>query len=296
MYHPDRGQSPADFTHERCVQLIRTVSGRPDLPVEIAGTVPWEGAQRVADAFNTGRVFLAGDAAHVHPPAGGFGANTGIHDAHNLSWKLAAVLRGWAPPALLDSYDAERRPLGTAMAEQALLRNRIRHNHASAEDLAGMVDDIVVTLGYRYRSGAVVGEEWQGVLPPSGLVLRGEPGSRAPHVWLRRDGARISTVDLFDTAFVLLTGPSGTAWRTAAAALAQRTGIPLRCHTIGAGGDLTAEGDWLSAYGIGERGAVLVRPDAFVSWRCADGSDEPEAVLGDILATVSGRVPATAAA
>jgi len=184
LYDPAK-ESLSEFTEERCIQVVRDAAGVPDLEVEIVDTVPWEGAQRVASTFRAGRVFLAGDAAHVHPPAGGFGANTGIHDAHNLAWKLAAVLNGWAGDALLDSYDAERRPLGTAMAEQALLRNRIRHGLATEEDRAQMVDDIIVTLGYRYTSSAIAGGGHPLVLTP-GLSLTGQPGTRAPHVWRRR--------------------------------------------------------------------------------------------------------------
>jgi 2-polyprenyl-6-methoxyphenol hydroxylase-like FAD-dependent oxidoreductase len=180
LYQPDKGESPADFTPERCAEIVRAISGLPDMSVDVVATVPWEGAQRVAESFQSGRVFLAGDAAHVHPPAGGFGANTGIHDAHNLAWKLAAVLRNEAGPALLASYDAERRPLGEAMSEQALVRNRIRHGHETRTGSAGdrIIDDIVITLGYRYRSSAVAGGADTGPLPPE-LDLSTCPASRA---------------------------------------------------------------------------------------------------------------------
>jgi tetracenomycin A2 monooxygenase-dioxygenase len=289
MYDPAKGESPADFTPERCTELIRAIAGAPDLEVEVVGTVPWEGAQRVAESFRTGRVFLAGDAAHVHPPAGGFGANTGIHDAHNLAWKLAAVLNGWAAPGLLDTYTDERQPLGRNMAEQALLRNRIRHGHASEQDRAGMVDDVVVTLGYRYQSAAVVGGR-PDVLT-SRLTLDGEPGSRAPHVWLERGGEQISTIDLFSTAYVLLTGPDAAPWRAAAEQVAADTGIPLRSHVVGDGAELTAKSDWAAAYGIGPRGAVLVRPDAFVAWRDRGASADPVGVLRKALAAVVATEP-----
>lgn len=290
MYDPDKGESPADFTPRRCVELVRAIAGVPDLAVEVVGTVPWEGAQRVAKTFRTGRVFLAGDAAHLHPPAGGFGANTGIHDAHNLSWKLAAVLNGWADAALLDTYSDERQPLGLNMAEQALLRNRIRHGHMAGGDGSGMVDDVVVTLGYRYRSAAVVGATTAAVLTPT-LTLDGEPGSRAPHVWLDRDGARISTIDLFSTSYTLLTGPGGGAWREAAARVSGRTGVPLCGYVLGPDGDLDTDEDWMAAYGIGPDGAVLVRPDAFVAWRAAGGHDDPETEIERALAVVLGPVP-----
>lgn len=274
LYDPAT-ESPADFTEERCVQVVREAAGVPDLAVEIVDTVPWEGAQRVAVTFRSGRVFLAGDAAHVHPPAGGFGANTGIHDAHNLAWKLAAVLHGWAGDGLLDSYDAERRPLGSAMAEQAMLRNRIRHGRAAPEDEGRLVDDIIVTLGYRYSSRAILGADGAEPLRPR-LELLGEPGTRAPHVWLRRGDERLSTIDLFSDAFVLLTGERGAAWQEAAGVVADEVPAPLRAYRIAADGDLTVDADrtWSAAYGVAEDGAVLVRPDGFVAWR---SSDEPAA-------------------
>ncbi len=110
-YDPDRGETPDAFTPARCVALIKAAIGLPDLDVEILSVLPWEGAALIADRFQAGRAFLVGDAAHVMPPAGGFGLNTGVQDAHNLAWKLALVLKGTADPALLDTYEAERRPV-----------------------------------------------------------------------------------------------------------------------------------------------------------------------------------------
>jgi tetracenomycin A2 monooxygenase-dioxygenase len=288
VYHPEKGESPEDFTDERCIEIVREAAGLPTMDVEIMAKVPWEGAQLVAERFRTGRVFLAGDAAHVHPPAGGFGANTGIHDAHNLAWKLAGRLFGWAGDALLDTYHDERHAVGSAMAEQAMIRNRIRHGYADDEVRAQMVDDIVITLGYRYRSQAVATQDGRPVLTAP-LELVGEPGTRAPHVWLERDGNRISTIDLFWDSFVLLTGPDGGAWHEAAARLAERSPIPLRAVRIGPGGDYTTvDRDWAEAYGVSSRGAVLVRPDAFVAWRSTDTLPEPEMMLADVLGQVAG--------
>ncbi|WP_242614004.1 FAD-dependent monooxygenase [Actinomadura roseirufa] len=295
VYHPEKGESPDDFTDERCVEIVRTASGIPGMDVEIMNKVPWEGAQLVAERFRVDRVFLAGDAAHVHPPAGGFGANTGIHDAHNLAWKLAARLAGWGGEDLLDTYHDERHAVGSAMAEQAMVRNRIRHGYADDEVRRQMVDDIVITLGYRYTSQAVARPEPAPVLTAP-LTLDGSPGTRAPHLWLERDGNRISTVDLFWDSFVLLTGPDGGAWHEAASRLAGRTKVPLKAVRIGAGGDYTAvEADWAAAYGVSPRGAVLVRPDAFVAWRSTDALPEPELVLADVLGRTAGAGVAAAA-
>ena len=106
------GYKPADFTPELCAALIRQAVGIPDLPVTVLGVSPWEASAIVADRYRDGAVFLAGDAAHEMPPTGGFGLNTGVQDVHNLAWKIAAVLRGRADESLLDSYHAERQPLG----------------------------------------------------------------------------------------------------------------------------------------------------------------------------------------
>jgi tetracenomycin A2 monooxygenase-dioxygenase len=261
------------------------------MDVRIQDKVPWQGAQLVAERFRIGRIFLAGDAGHVHPPAGGFGANTGIHDAHNLAWKLAAVIKGWAGDHLLDSYDAERRGVGEAMAEQAMVRNRIRHGHADEETTRKMVDDIIVTLGYRYKSDALIGVDADAPTLTPQLSLTGQPGTRAPHVWLDRDGERISTIDLFWDSFVLLAAPGGVAWAEAAERAAKAAGVPLKSYIVGTGGDLTAtewDWDWAETYGVGDTGAVLVRPDAFVAWRSPSLVDDPDAVLTEVVARAAG--------
>jgi len=127
-FFPDQGQRAEDFTEERCIALVRAAVGVPDLPLKIESVdMPaWDISARVADSFATRRVFLAGDAAHVMPPTGAFGASTGIQDVYNLAWKLALVLAGTAGPALLESYDAERRPVAEETVRQAMLRFAVR--------------------------------------------------------------------------------------------------------------------------------------------------------------------------
>jgi 2-polyprenyl-6-methoxyphenol hydroxylase-like FAD-dependent oxidoreductase len=288
LYRPDLGESPEDFTDERCVEVVRTAAGVPDMAVDIVAKVPWEGAQLVAERFRVGRVFLAGDAAHVHPPAGGFGANTGIHDAHNLAWKLTARLRGWGGEQLLDSYHEERHAVGTAMARQAMVRNRIRHGHADETTRAEMVDDIIITLGYRYRSTAVAADDHPPTLTAP-LALTGEPGTRAPHVWLTRaNGARLSTVDLYYDSYVLMTVTADDAWAAAGRQLAEKRGVPLTVVRVGPDGDFDAD-DFPAAYGITGAGAVLVRPDAFVAWRHPEAAAEPLKTLDEALNRITGR-------
>ncbi len=114
------GWTPEDFTPEFCASLIRKGIGMPDIPVEVLGVSPWEASAIVADRYRVGNVFLSGDAAHEMPPTGGFGLNTGVQDVHNLAWKIAAVLRGNADEALLDSYHDERQPLAEITTRNAL--------------------------------------------------------------------------------------------------------------------------------------------------------------------------------
>ncbi|MBA9005538.1 FAD-dependent monooxygenase [Thermomonospora cellulosilytica] len=271
------------ITEERCVELVRAAAGVPDLEVRIAGALPWESAGRVADRMRAGRVFLAGDAAHVMPPTGAFGSNTGIQDAHNLAWKLAAVLRGRAGDALLDTYEAERLPVARETMLQAVLRSKDRPG--AGRDAAAPVDprivaDPVVVLGYRYRSSAVVPEDGaasgeETVWAPQAA---GEPGTRAPHVAL----AAGSTIDLVRRRFVVFAGPAeGAAWREACAEVERDLGVPFDVYTItdGAGEDTghlhDLEGRWAAGYGVDPGGAVLVRPDGFVAWRSRSLPEDP---------------------
>jgi hypothetical protein len=202
----------------------------------------------VADRFRDGNVFLVGDAAHRTAPTGAAGMNTAIHSACNLAWKLAAVLAGVASPALLDSYEPERRPSG----ERNLLRSR-----GQLQGVSGVAAD----LGVVYSSSAVVAEDGR---DRPALIEPTQPacvGSRAPHVWLDADGVRVSTLDFFGERMVLVTGMPGHAWRRAAQAVSRTLDTTLGALTIG-GAELTdVSAQWRSAFGIDADGAVLVRPD-----------------------------------
>ncbi|MGH3811716.1 MAG: FAD-dependent monooxygenase [Pseudonocardiaceae bacterium] len=216
QYDPAQ-ESPADFGAERCVAVIHGAFGRCDIPVEIEDITSWEQSVAVADRFRSDRVFLVGDSAHVWSPAGGIGANTGVQDAHNLAWKLAAVIGGWAGPSLLDSYEPERWPIATELARLTELRQERRTGSNPQDDRA---DDLLWTLGQRYWSGAIIGAEHDTVFGAE-LDLRAQTGTRAPHLWLERDVARISGHDLFHDTFVLLTGSAGASWFDAATRVAR---------------------------------------------------------------------------
>jgi tetracenomycin A2 monooxygenase-dioxygenase len=292
-----RGWSAEDFTPQRCTELIRTAVGRGDLKVQVESAKPWKAVHMVADRYRAGRVFLAGDACHAHPPSGGFGVNAGIQDAHNLAWKLDGVLQGWAAERLLDTYEAERRPVGAATADQAWLLTKARMSGLTDEEQDAQRDVIPVAGGYRYRSAAVIGAPDGAEVVPREISLTGEPGSRVPHVWLERDGARISTVDLVGPDFVLLTGAGGAAWDAALAELGTTIPVPVRCDRIGvADGPVDVDGRWARACGISDAGALLVRPDGFVAWRSVDLPAEPTATLRDVLHRAVGAAPVGSAA
>jgi putative polyketide hydroxylase len=285
-YDPAK-ESAADFTPERCAKVARAVIGR-DIDVRILDIAAWEEAVGVADRFRGGRVFLAGDAAHVWPPAGAMGANAAVQDAHNLAWKLAAAIGGWASDGLLDSYEAERRPVARALADITVRRQQARFGDTPDGD---DVDDTLCTLGQRYRSTAVIGAEHDTVYGDK-LEQQAAPGTRAPHLWLDQDGDRIAVHDLFHDAFVLLTGSAGTAWTAAAGEVAGRTPVPLRAYRVGpasAGVDLVdVDGNWRPRYDLGRDGAVLIRPDGYVAWRSASPAAEPAALLEGALRQVLG--------
>lgn len=239
----DRSLPAAEFQ-----RLIRAATGIPDLDVDVISMLPWASTARVAEKFRHGNVFLIGDAAHVVPPTGGFGLNSGVADGHNLAWKLAA-----GGDALLDTYELERKPVAEFTMAQSLIRGQHRELHwdfsparAAERAAVGMANVLVVIAGYRYDSPAVIDSE---PLPSlEDLVLDGTPGSRIPHLWLEPGK---STLDLVD-GFTLLTGAKADGWLAAAA----EVGIPA--HAVDG---------WADATGVDEDGAILVRPDGFVGWR-----------------------------
>ena len=294
----------AGITKERALELLRAAIGVPGLPLVIKDIATWQAVADIAERYSDGRVLLAGDAVHVVPPNGGFGGNTGVHDAHNLAWKLAAVLNGTAGPGLLATYDAERRPVGEFTVEQSYARyvGRVAPYLGTA-GAQPVVDDLYLELGYRYQSTAIIADPRDADVADGELAhrhprdLRAQPGSRAPHVFLNRDGARVSTLDLFGKNFVLLAGPRGAAWPEAAQAAAQRLGVGLDAYQVAGGDDealgegiLTGDGNrFRSAYQMAPDGAVLVRPDGFVAWRAADGSRATTEVMTAVLSHVLHR-------
>jgi hypothetical protein len=272
--------------------LIRCGAGRPNLDVDVVDARPWTAAALVADRYSRGRMFLVGDSAHVMPPTGGFGGNTGIQDAHNIAWKLDAVLRGIAGPRLLESYDAERRPVADRTVAQALARLQAWFKDPSRKlpPPEPIADDAAVMFGYRYPTGAFVAEReastrdcFDDPRAPSGL-----PGTRAPQLIVTREGRSESTIDLFAGRWVLLAGSGGTGWRDILRRTDAHTKVAVEFHGIEPAGALRDEGGQFSPkYGVADDGAVLVRPDGFIAWRRHDAAgvsaDEIDGALGHLV-------------
>jgi 2-polyprenyl-6-methoxyphenol hydroxylase-like FAD-dependent oxidoreductase len=244
-YFPEKGERPEDFTEERCLAKVRAAIGSQDLPIKILAVGPWVLCGQVIDEYRQGRIFFAGDTAHLNIPTGGFGFNTGMQETHNLAWKIAAVLRGDAPDALLDTYHQERRPIAVFNVEKS--RENAINIRDTGATFGGYVPDndeidLDTAKGRRQRaekSAAIakqkthflfLGQEigygyWDSPLVvPDGsrhyaeenaiedpvyiYVPNARPGARAPHCWVARadkPDERIAIHDLFGKEFVLLT-------------------------------------------------------------------------------------------
>jgi 2-polyprenyl-6-methoxyphenol hydroxylase-like FAD-dependent oxidoreductase len=261
-----------DLSEARLIDLVRDGVGIPNLDVKIDGHTRWRATADVAQRFQSGRIFICGDAAHLMPPNGGFGGNTGIHDAHNLAWKLAHALNGHAGPRLLETYESERKPVAKFTVEQAFSRYVARTAPwlQSSQQTAPLAHDFNIELGYLYNSPAGVHADPR--------TTQGMPGSRAPHIWLTRNGDRISTIDLTGH-YVLLAGSEGEKWITAARSAGEKLGN-LKLDAWCVGKDLDdPDGRFTEAFGITNAGATLIRPDGFVAWRSPTSANDPTSDL-----------------
>ncbi|WP_418155591.1 FAD-dependent monooxygenase [Actinoalloteichus caeruleus] len=258
--------------HAGWARAVRTATGVPDLDVRILSALDWEPGMFVADRFSAGRIFLAGDAAHVMPPYLAAGANTGIQDVHNLAWKLARVVSGTAPRSLLDSYQVERHWLGWLTADQASAQTaNLRQLGVESGDGTPSHDPVALLMGYQYPAGAFVPDG--SLAPLDRLGLTGQPGSRLPH---HRLGPDRSALDLVGRGLTLL-GASDT-WERAASA------------TPGVEHRRVDDPAWAASVGITGTGALLVRPDHVIAWRCPTAPRDPADTLPDVVAAVlSGR-------
>jgi putative polyketide hydroxylase len=200
--------------------VLRTALGVPAPELEVLSVLEWRGEMRVADRYRAGPVFLAGDAAHVMPPFAASGANTGIADGHNLAWKLAAALRGEAADALLDSYQAERRPAGWFAADQSARRTGDLRSGAVPGD--GLAHPYVLAAGgFQYPAGALAGDPAADPEPVTEFRPAGRVGTRVPHRWLDQARSR-STLDLAGPGWAVLQGGPGRDFLPAGQALLLR--------------------------------------------------------------------------
>ncbi|HXB89054.1 FAD-dependent monooxygenase [Mycobacterium sp.] len=298
-YFPSRGETVDQFTPQRCRQMLLAAIGSP-IDVEIVDVGPWQPSEQVADQFRCGKIFLVGDSAHTMPPLKGGGANSAIESAHNLAWKLAAVLKGTAGPELLDTYHVERHPVGRFAARQSLT--------GPATSFLSLEDDrpklpaeedlplFYMIAGYKYRSSAVVSDQATPADPDAVQLveteeLRGEPGTRVPHAWVQGDkGPRVSTLDLLGPGFTLFVGSAGTPWTKAADAVCRSLGVSVDVRSVGADADFRdVDGRWAALTGLGPDAALLVRPDDFVAWRADTLPGSPANALNQALSRILGR-------
>ena len=267
-----------DMSVERCTDLVRTALGDHAMSVEIENVQRWSAMADTASSFRRGRVFLAGDAAHVMPPTGGFGGNTGMADAHNLAWKLALVTGGAAGPGLLDTYDPERRPISGLTVEQAYTRYVLRVDPTlPQDDMMAPLDDPAIELGSVYRSSAVTAAP----IPEHPLddphARTWTVGARVPHVEL---AGGISTLDAVDTGFALLASEGHDEWRQAARDVEESLGVPVAVQPIDAA-TVHQSG--------GETGAALLRPDAVIAWKPEEPAADAAGRLSDVMTALLSR-------
>jgi 2-polyprenyl-6-methoxyphenol hydroxylase-like FAD-dependent oxidoreductase len=256
-YHRQSENHAAErrWSKARWTEAIRAASGVPDLRPDILGVFPWSFRAAVATAVRRGDVFLVGDAAHATTPRGATGMNTGIADGHNLGWKLGWVTRGWAGAALLDSYAAERYPVGL-------------HNALASLRPSDGEPDLAQDFGVVYESAVVDPADPSPGTGASrdehGLPLA-VPGARAPHAWVRYAGREMSVLDLFEGRLTLLIGRNADAWRALAGG-PSATGVPFRAVTVSV--DLAdPSGELVRRYRLAPSAGVLVRPDGHVARR-----------------------------
>ncbi|WP_407550932.1 FAD-dependent monooxygenase [Streptomyces sp. Pv4-95] len=277
-------ETHAEYSEEDCVEMVRAAVGVPDLDVAVETSTSWEIAARIADRFRSGRVLLAGDSAHVMPPTGGFGGNMGVQDAHNLAWKLALVLRGLAGPELLDTYEEERAPIAEFTVEQGVIRY-LQRSGLDEEVAARHRPETTVLFGHVYRSGAVLSEPDtnDGAPVEDPTQPSGRPGTRAPHIDVRIDGADTPLHDLLTGGWWLLAGPESGLWERAAGDVSRLTGIDIAFHEVGRLEPADVVEDFLKKYAITASGAALVRPDGFLAWRCPERPADPAVELSAVV-------------
>jgi putative polyketide hydroxylase len=274
LHYDPAKEHVADMTNEMLVSKLQQVIGLPGVEISIITVLPWQPTVKVVTEMQHGRIFFAGDSAHVMTPYGGKGASSGVQDAHNLAWKLAYVIQGKASPELLKTYSVERQPVGLHyamasgnMADQYGLIKKVIFKFywafmsvmvLSFLRLQKLFPQIpMLQLGellglpeYHYYSKAVIQDEHKNGYIKSGRLMA-KPGTRFPHLWLDQEH-KISTLDLLGKEFVLFAAEDHTEWKKAASV---------------AGISFYSLQSISSSVILKKDEVVLVRPDGFVAWR-----------------------------
>jgi 2,4-dichlorophenol 6-monooxygenase len=319
-YDPTQ-ETLADYDQARTHALVEQAVGKNIPDLKIRNISPWSMCAEVAQSYRKGRIFFAGDAAHRFPPTGGLGLNTGIADAHNLTWKLARVLNGTGSDALLDSYQAERRPVAEINTTQSLenastllhlLAALFKGEGPQAEahflarkaapekypEIAEAVelqrahfDSFNLQIGYRYTSDALINPAPQAQsadVPTSHYMPTYAVGVRLPHWWIEQDGARQS-------GHALLSPTVFTLWLDEAALplfTAEKRSSPA-FNLVVQGRDFSDPNtSWAARTGLEETGALLVRPDGHIAWRCEALPKNPSACTEERIDEILTAMPA----
>ena len=316
-WEPERERRD-DYTAEVCTALVRRALTRPDVDLKILTISDWMMTAQVAEQYGSGRIFLIGDSAHRFPPTGGMGLNTGVQDAHNLAWKIAAVEGEWGTESLLETYESERRPVARHNADQSLanalrlfevpqalgVTDRSKESNArmqavladpggrrrvaaAIENQAEHFDMLGLQLGFSYDVGALADD---GTAKPVAqnqvreVVPSSRPGARLPHGWVERAGQRLSTLDLVQPdRFTLLIDSHGDAWEQAS----RHLGVPIEVVRFGAD-VVDLDGWWTSVARMSPGGALLVRPDQHVAFRSTGALGEARRTLREAVARILG--------
>ncbi|KAK0865803.1 hypothetical protein LTS02_005095 [Friedmanniomyces endolithicus] len=299
-----------DITNERAREILQAAIGA-EVDFEITLLSPWNGLCDVAERFQDGRILLAGDAAHIVTPNGGFGGNTGIQDAHNIAWKIALVLRDQAHPDLINTYGTERWPVAKKMIDQVFVRYIVRTApELETEDLE-MEDEVPepwLELGYQYHSHALTTSELpDGSVVSNPAIAKAAPGTMAHHVLLSTTNSKSSSgvdpeaanpvpiADLLGHGFVLLCGEKALPWIRAGRNLNGESGtgksgqdLPkVQVHQVT---PAVANNHFYEKYQITPHGCVLIRPDGFVAWaeKGQEVGDGNEGLTDDAVARLEG--------
>ncbi|KAJ6013915.1 hypothetical protein N7540_008506 [Penicillium herquei] len=263
--------------------------GTTSFPLEIITTATWELTSLVADTFQSGPIFLAGDAAHTLPPnRGGYGANTGIHDVHNLAWKLAAVLSRQSSAQLLDTYDAERRPVALLRHDQIFDRADYKVHLQTAMPTGEKIHDDAMEFGQIYLWKGIIGSDKSLPQAMKPNEWKGQPGTHLPHFWVEMNGGCRSSLDLVGSESWTLLFASGE-WDDAVCQVNERSCIPLKGVHVGNGVRVVPPDEFSALFGVSDNGCVLVRPDGYIAWKLAELPFDCQQLLDEILGQVAFR-------